>query len=120
PLLLRRGVDYLVAAGEIDQALSYLGQAIAQREEVTLADLLDQRARILETERSDDPSALEQAAADLREALELLLSEEQEEDIQARRVAILTTLRQVFADGEEAEQERRVMLELTDQLESRG
>ncbi|HYP88438.1 MAG TPA: tetratricopeptide repeat protein, partial [Polyangiaceae bacterium] len=78
--LLRRGVEYLVTAGQIDLALVRLDAAIGLNDEMTLGDLLDLRARILERERPSDLAALEQAAADLARALDQILPEDQEAD----------------------------------------
>jgi len=118
--LLRRGVEYLVTAGQIDLALVRLDAAIGLNDEMTLGDLLDLRARILERERPSDLAALEQAAADLARALDQILPEDQEADIQRRRRSILQNLEDSYAASGDFDKMRTAALALASQAEESG
>jgi tetratricopeptide (TPR) repeat protein len=63
---------------------------------------------------------MSQAAADLELALEQLIPEEQEENIQQARVEVLTELRALHHAAEDLEKERVVVLELATVLRQRG
>jgi len=118
--LLRSAVDYMVMSGQVDAALEQLGAAIAREDEMTLGDLLDLRARVLERERASQPPAMEQAAADLARALDQLLPEDQEAEIQARRREILERLEASYADSGQFDRMRKVALSLAAQCEESG
>jgi len=118
--LLRRAVEYLVMAGQVDSALEYLKVAIARDDEMTLGDLLDLRAKVIERERHSDPPAMELAAADLARALEQLLPEEQEADIQRRRRDILQNLAAGYATTGEYDKMRAATLSVAAQCEEDG
>lgn len=117
---LETGARYLVTLGRVGEALTKLNQAIESGNEMALADLLELRAHIIRRERTSDREAMAQAAADLELALEQLIPEEQEENLQNARVEVLTELRALHQVAEDAKQERVVVLELASVLGRRG
>ncbi len=118
--LLRRAVDHLIAAGDLDGALERLAAVIAQEDELIVADVLELRARVLDRERGDDLESVEQAVSDLNSALEQLLPEEQEEEIQGRRLVLLERLRGMYAQQGDTDKERQMVLESSSHRQGRG